>query len=325
MDCLTCVESFTSEFDVPTTLCDHITKWLQNEKNNCSQSVKSCTYDQVIKTFFSGFEQKSKKFEKGRTEKDKIDQAIENNPKAGNGRSLLHWAAGNGHKDFFKMILDKAMDKNPGDHKGWTPLHEAVENQHVDICIMILDRLGYINPKDHEGWTPLHVAAENGYEKICKMILDKTSDKNPGDINGWTPLHEAVENGHVDICAMILDIAKETNPKDNEGWTPLHGAAETGHKEIFKMIFDKTKNKNPEDQFGWTPLHEANQNYTQICEMILDREHNFSKFGPKTFLQSHEKNPGDEDGYKEICSLVIADGYKKPENLERYLKFIRHG
>ena len=256
MDCLTCVESFKSEFDVPTTLCDHITKWLQNEKNNCSQSVKSCTYDQVIKTFFSGFEQKSKKFEKGRTEKDKIDQAIENNPKAGDGRSLLHWAAGNGHKDFFKMILDKAMDKNPGDHKGWTPLHEAVENQQVDICIMILDRLGYINPKDHEGWTP------------------------------------------------------------------LHGAAETGNTEIFKMIFDKTKNKNPKDQFGWTPLHEANENYTKIREMILDRKHNFAKFGPKTFLQIHEKNPGDEDGHKEICSMVVGENYKKPENLERYLRFI---
>ena len=121
---------------------------------------------------------------------------------------------------------------------------------------------------------------------------------------------------------MILDIAKETNPKDNEGWTPLHGAAETGHTEIFKMIFDKTKNKNPKDQFGWTPLQEANANYTKICEMILDRKNNFGKFGPKTFLQIHEKNPGDENGHKEICSMVIANNYKKPEDPEKYLRFI---
>ena len=178
--CLDCMESFTTKCDFSTTtLCNHVfhtdcvAKWLQSDKCVFPQSKKPCTYNQFVKTFFFGLEEKSRKFKDGNGEA-LYHWLIENNPKSVDGTTLLHWAA--------------------GDHKRWTPLHEQDQNTYLDICTMILNSSVDINPKDHEGWTPLHKAAQFRSIEIFEMILDKTVDKNPEDNKGWTPLHAAAQN-----------------------------------------------------------------------------------------------------------------------------------
>ena len=73
--CLDCMESFTSKCDVSTTtVCNHVfhtecvAKWLQNDKCIFPQCKKPCTYDQFVKTFFCGLEEKSRKFKEGNGE-----------------------------------------------------------------------------------------------------------------------------------------------------------------------------------------------------------------------------------------------------------------
>ncbi|KAM3067159.1 hypothetical protein ACMFMG_011712 [Clarireedia jacksonii] len=121
------------------------------------------------------------------------------------GRTLLSFAAGEGHKDIAKLLLD-IVDPDIKDGKyGRTPPSYAAENGHEAIVKMLL-ATGQVeaDPKIQDGRTPLYCAAYQGHEAIVKLLLATGQvEADSKDENGWTPLYCAAYRGHEAIVKLL--------------------------------------------------------------------------------------------------------------------------
>ena len=87
------------------------------------------------------------------------------------GRTLLSFAAGEGHEDVIKLLL-KTADPDIKDGKsGQTPLSWAAANGHEAIVQLLL-ATGQVEVDSREeyGWTPLSRAAAKGHEAIVQLL-----------------------------------------------------------------------------------------------------------------------------------------------------------
>ncbi len=66
--------------------------------------------------------------------------------KDGDGRTALHWAAMNGHKDVVALLLDRmeGVDVAAKDEYGRTALHCAAREGHKDVVALLLEK------RDHD-------------------------------------------------------------------------------------------------------------------------------------------------------------------------------
>ncbi|MDR0590302.1 MAG: ankyrin repeat domain-containing protein [Puniceicoccales bacterium] len=133
-----------------------------------------------------------------------------------NGKTALHYAAKNGHKNVVQFLLDNGADVNAGAKGGL-----------------------------NEGRTALHYAAENGHKKVVRFLLDNGADEKIKDGQGKTALHYAAEGGQFDIVTfLVLRNNIPVNARDNQGRTPLHYAAENGHKNVVRFLLDNGADVN---------------------------------------------------------------------------------
>jgi len=56
------------------------------------------------------------------------------------GRTLLFYAAQNGHLEVALLLLDKGADVNAADRDGWTPLYPASSNGHLEVARLLRDK-----------------------------------------------------------------------------------------------------------------------------------------------------------------------------------------
>ena len=125
------------------------------------------------------------------------------------GRTLLSFAAGEGHDDIVRLLLEKGAEIEV---KDW--------NYH---------------------YTPLSGAAMNGHEAVVKLLLEKGAEIEVKDrVYSFTPLLWAAENGHEAVVKLLLEKGAETEVKDGKySNTPLSWAAENGHKAVVKLLLEK--------------------------------------------------------------------------------------
>ena len=76
------------------------------------------------------------------------------------------------------LLLDKMDGADliaAKDDDGRTALHLAARNGHKDVVALLLDKMdgASIAAKDDEGKTALHWAAENGHKDVVALLLDK--------------------------------------------------------------------------------------------------------------------------------------------------------
>ena len=83
---------------------------------------------------------------------------------AGDGWTLLHFAAASGHFEVVKYLMENYDNKNPksGGSSGETPLHCAARFGRLDVVKFIMCNVLNMNPKDKNGETPFHYAARWG-------------------------------------------------------------------------------------------------------------------------------------------------------------------
>ncbi|OBT47075.1 hypothetical protein VE00_03065 [Pseudogymnoascus sp. WSF 3629] len=151
------------------------------------------------------------------------------------GRTLLSYAARNGHEDILMHLLEKGANPNSND-TGRTSLSYAAENGHDNSLMLLVEKGANLNSNDTEGRTPLSYAAENGREDSLKLLLKNGANANLKDIAGWTPLSYAAENGHEDSVTWLFQFSANVNLKDTAGQTPLYYAAKNGHEGSLKLI-----------------------------------------------------------------------------------------
>jgi TonB family protein len=120
-----------------------------------------------------------------------------------NGRTPLHHAAQNGHKDVAELLLANKAEINAKDNSGYMPLHMAARYNHKDVVELLLAKKADINAKGTAGDTPLHVAAAEGYKDIVELLLAGKADVNAKTVVGITPLDRADWNGRKDVVELL--------------------------------------------------------------------------------------------------------------------------
>ena len=109
-------------------------------------------------------------------------------------KGTLRKACKKGDIEAVKQHLAAGADVNAGGVFGKTPLHLAALNDHKEIAELLIAKGADVNAKQAvEGETPLHLATWDGYKEIAELLINNGADVNAKDEDGRTPLDWAKE------------------------------------------------------------------------------------------------------------------------------------
>ena len=117
------------------------------------------------------------------------EHQAEENPKAKDRRSVVHFAAQNKKPDIFKYLYNIIEEKNPLDDYWNTLMQSAVSGENFDIIKFLCQHINEKNPQNEDGTSVLHLAVIYGRYDILKFIGDQVEEKNPVDNVSVTILH----------------------------------------------------------------------------------------------------------------------------------------
>ena len=189
------------------------------------------------------------------------------NPTNNRGETPLHQAAKNDEREIARYILKNKYveDKNPPDFvQNRTPLHYAALNGHFEFYRFMIKYVPHVNPPISQVCTtPLHLAALNCHCSVVNFItakaLELDLDPNPPDAQGYTPLHFAAMKCDFHSVKALVSMLKpaEMDVRNEGGYAPLHCAAEGGSLNVVKYLFHRVGNKDPRTDMGCTVAHQA--------------------------------------------------------------------
>jgi cytohesin len=183
--------------------------------------------------------------------KQHLNDGTEVNAKGGTGRTPLHWAAIEGHKEITELLIAEGADVNAKTNDGKTPLDEAINPFYNKTEIANLLR-------KHGGkHGTIHGAVGGGDVEAVKECLAAGADVNVKDKRGFTPLHWASISGHKEAVELLIDNGADVNAMRGGGGTPLSYAASWGHEEIVELLIANGADVNVKDAFSETPLDVA--------------------------------------------------------------------
>ncbi|KAL8707961.1 MAG: hypothetical protein Q9220_007104 [cf. Caloplaca sp. 1 TL-2023] len=142
------------------------------------------------------------------------------------GRSLLHFAAGNGHDKLVGWLLDHGADiaAKTNDY-GWTSLLDATSNGYLSVVTMLIQRGADPRAAIRTGLTALHLSAMHKHPEIAELLIKHGADVNALDVEGWTILHCAILNRQARLVDLLLLRGVDVNSSSKDVSPPLHTAA----------------------------------------------------------------------------------------------------
>ena len=138
------------------------------------------------------------------------------------GRTILHWASGEGHTGDLKRFIEDGASFDVKDHMGWTPLALAAYAGEADSARILIDHGADVHTRDQEGNTPLHLALLSGHRDVVEVLLEGGADLEAANRKGRTPLFTAVTNYRSpEIVRWLLSIGANASEVDKNGAYPL--------------------------------------------------------------------------------------------------------
>ena len=183
--------------------------------------------------------------------KQHLDDGTEVNAKDGTGRTPLHWAAIEGHKEIAELLIAEGANVNAKTNDGKTPLDEAINPFYNKTEIANL-----LHKHGGKHGT-IHSAVGGGDVEAVKEFLAAGADVNVKDKRRFTPLHWASISGHKEAVELLIDNGADVNAMRGGGGTPLSYAASWGHEEIVELLIANGADVNVKDAFSETPLDVA--------------------------------------------------------------------
>jgi ankyrin repeat protein len=233
-----------------------------------------------------------------------LDKGADINVAASDGRTPLHWASSNGHLEVAWLLLEKGADVNTANSSGLVPLHEALRNGHLEVAQILLDKGANVNAAKLYKWTPLHWASSNGHLEVAWLLLDKGADVNAADSDGWMPLYWAESNDHLEVAQLLLDKGTDINAANSSGWVPLYEASRNGHLEIARLLLNKVADIKAAKLYKWTPLHVASNNsHLKVARLLLDKGADVNAADSDGWMPLYW---AESNGHLEVARLLLA-------------------
>ncbi|KAF5872490.1 putative het-domain-containing protein [Botrytis fragariae] len=190
------------------------------------------------------------------------------------GRTLLSFAAGEGHEDVVKLLLGKVDPDIKDSIYEQTPLSFAAENGHQAIVKLLL-ATGQVEADSTDNFdrTPLCWAAKEGHESAVKLLLaiDQVEVESK-DKKGRTPLGWAAKEGRESVVKLLLlNDRVEVDSRDKKGRTPLCWAAKEGHESVVELLLATGQvEADSKGSFGKKPLSLAAENgHEAVVKLLL--------------------------------------------------------
>lgn len=224
------------------------------------------------------------------------------------GRTPLHWAAEQGHRNVVLVLLRAEACVDPRSQRSVTPIMLAASRGHEAVIEVLLQfragesdrsRLNHRrNGVDHWRSTALHCAAAGGHIRTVGALLEAGFDWGQQDEAGLTPaevsarapqpksltiphpplpssmggrlLHAYVSRvvEDVDIVSGLVHGGAYLDWQDKAGDTPLHRAAHFSHADIVSILLHAGADPNIRSHCGASPLHVAA--FAGCCEVVAD-------------------------------------------------------
>jgi serine/threonine protein kinase len=172
-------------------------------------------------------------------------------------QGALQKASRGGFLRTVKILLDHGADTGQKDDTGRTALHEAVVQGHKDIAQILLQQNANVDMQDKHGRTALHEAVVQGHKDVVEILLQQNANVDMQDKNGRTALHEAVVQGHKDVAEILLQQNANVDMQDKHGRTALHEAVVQGHKDVAEILLQRNADINLRDSDETTALQLA--------------------------------------------------------------------
>ena len=137
------------------------------------------------------------------------------------GRGPLQWAVLAGETQLFKELRlnESRADPDP-DRWGRTLLHYAAGNGHSDILSELLKNHADPDLKDRAQQTPLHLASARGHVSSVEQLLNHNASPNATDLLLRGPLHYAAMFGHVEVMRLLMTAGADYSAEDLDGEEP---------------------------------------------------------------------------------------------------------
>ncbi|CAG7919092.1 unnamed protein product [Penicillium olsonii] len=188
-----------------------------------------------------------------------------------NGRTLLIWAAMNGHKPLVELLLQRNASVNAKDIQNGTALLQAIANKHIETSEVLLEAGAHVESRDYCGHTPLTLAAAVGSNTTVKSLLAAGAEIEAKD---WrqsrTALSWAAEQGHEDIVEMLLESNAIVDAVDEQSRPPIIWAAMNGHAKCVKLCLRWNASTEIKDtKFDRTPfLWAIKQEHEAVIQVL---------------------------------------------------------
>ncbi|KAI9773875.1 MAG: hypothetical protein M1840_006101 [Geoglossum simile] len=218
------------------------------------------------------------------------------------GRTLLSWAANEGHEAVVKLLLERGAQPNSRDNSSQTPLLLAAKQGHEAVAQLILQQGAHPDSKDSYGRTPLWWAIRQGHKAVAKLLLEQGAQPDSKDNHGQTPLWWAAKQGHEAAVKLLLTKGAQPDSKDSSGQTPLWWAANNGHETVVKLLLEKGAQPDSKDNYHQTPLLlAAEEGHEAIVKLLLEKGANpyLSDISDQTPLSKARRN-----GYEGVVKLL---------------------
>lgn len=157
------------------------------------------------------------------------------------GKTPLHRATERNNVYLVQALLNRPQTEiDILDFRGKTSLHVAAANAHKELLELLLSKGADAKAESDGGWTPLHNAAAGkgkGRDIIVKILLSRGASPTARLRTGKLPLHLACEAGDVEVVKLLLEQPNvNITARDYDGNTPLISAAKLGHTHIVKHL-----------------------------------------------------------------------------------------
>lgn len=179
------------------------------------------------------------------------------------GRTILHWAAGEGHTDDLKRFVEGGASLEVKDDMGWTPLAVAAFAGETGSVRILIDHGADLHSGDQDGNAPLHLALASGNRNVAEILLEAGADLEAENNKGQTPIFSAVMNyRNPEVVRWLVSIGAKASELDNNGNSPL-GVAKRRLTEASEMA--ETEQPTPE----W--ILERVQGYGEVVKLLEEK------------------------------------------------------